>query len=523
MANTSLFQTIAGKLLPRTNARNEAGGAAYSLTAKQALAQYAMTGALNSTFYANAETQLDKTLKFAAEVSAEFVAKTAVYCRERGHMKDMPALLAATLAKRDGALLTRIFDRVVDDGKMLRNFVQIVRSGVTGRKSLGSAPKRLVQNWFATRSDEQVFRASVGQSPSLADVVKMVHPRPKTPERAALYAWLVGREHDAGALPAVVRQFEDFKLKQGPSVPDVPFQMLTALPLGKAEWTEIARVAPWQMTRMNLNTFLRHGVFDDKDVTRMIAARLRDPEKVRRSRCFPYQLLAAYRNAEKGIPTVVTNALQDALEIATENVPRFSGKVWVFPDISGSMHSAITGERKGSTSKVRCIDIAALIAATVLRRADDAEVLPFESKAVPVRLNGRDTIMSNAEKLAALPAGGTNCSAPLAELNRQKAKGDLCIYVSDNESWMGSPNYGRFNGAPATETMRQWSVFKQRNPRARLVCLDIQPYATTQANERDEFLNIGGFGDSVWEIIAAFANGELSPAHWVGEIEKIAL
>ena len=38
--------------------------------------------------------------------------------------------------------------------------------------------------------------------------------------------------------------------------------MLTALGLGRREWTAIARSAPWQMTRMNLNTFARHGVFE---------------------------------------------------------------------------------------------------------------------------------------------------------------------------------------------------------------------------------------------------------------------
>jgi 60 kDa SS-A/Ro ribonucleoprotein len=63
-------------------------------------------------------------------------------------MKEMPALLCAILAARNPTLLACIFGRVIDDGKMLRNFVQIIRSGVTGRKSLGSAPKRLVRSWF---------------------------------------------------------------------------------------------------------------------------------------------------------------------------------------------------------------------------------------------------------------------------------------------------------------------------------------------------------------------------------------
>ncbi|HNU07537.1 MAG TPA: hypothetical protein PKO33_07190, partial [Pyrinomonadaceae bacterium] len=63
--------------------------------------------------------------------------------------------------------------------------------------------------------------------------------------------------------------------------------------------------------------------------------------------------------------------------------------------------------------------------------------------------------------------------------------------------------------------------FKTRNPRAKLVCIDIQPYGTTQASERDDILNIGGFSDQVFEVIGLFARGELSPDHWVGEVRKV--
>jgi 60 kDa SS-A/Ro ribonucleoprotein len=185
------------------------------------------------------------------------------------------------------------------------------------------------------------------------------------------------------------------------------------------------------------------------------------------------------------------------------------------------MHSPITGVRRGATSVVRCIDVAALFAATVLRTNPHAEVLPFESKPIDVRLNPRDSIMTNANVLASLPAGGTNCSAPLAELNRRKAKGDLVIYVSDNESWIDSPWYGRFGGGP-TETMREWSVFKQRNPRAKLVCIDLQPTGTTQAVSRDDVLNVGGFSDAVFDVIVGFMAGS-SGDHWVKTIEAVSL
>ena len=55
------------------------------------------------------------------------------------------------------------------------------------------------------------------------------------------------------------------------------------------------------------------------------------------------------------------------------------------------------------------------------------------------------------------------------------------------------------------------------------MCLDSQPNQTTQAAEREDILNIGGFSDRVFEVISAFAAGQLEPDHWSGRIEQISL
>ncbi|MDQ3635809.1 MAG: hypothetical protein M3405_15050 [Acidobacteriota bacterium] len=86
--------------------------------------------------------------------------------------------------------------------------------------------------------------------------------------------------------------------------------------------------------------------------------------------------------------------------------------------------------------------------------------------------------MTNAEKLAKIGGGGTNYSAPLVKLNRAEAKGELIIYVSDNESWIDS---NRTHWNSGTETMKQWNEFRGRNKSAKLVCIDIQLYDHTQA------------------------------------------
>jgi 60 kDa SS-A/Ro ribonucleoprotein len=112
------------------------------------------------------------------------------------------------------------------------------------------------------------------------------------------------------------------------------------------------------------------------------------------------------------------------------------------------------------------------------RKNPSAEVLPFEI-VVKIDVNPRDSVMTNAEKLAKIGGGGTNCSAPIARLNKRQAPGDLVIFVSDNQSWVDA------GGGRGTATLREWNAFRKRNPTARLVCIDLQPYGTTQAAERD--------------------------------------
>ncbi len=518
MANRELFST---NLTPIARAKNNAGGKAYELGPKLALAQYASTGCLSSTYYAGAEAQLEQVLRLCEKLPAEFIAKTAIYCRSRGFMKDMPALLCAVLASKAPKLLEeRVFHRVIDDAKMLRNFVQMMRSGVTGRRSLGSLPKRLVLRWLEARDDEALFRSSVGQSPSMADVIRMVHPRPKDEGREALYGYLLGRPHKAERLPGLVRQLEEFRYTPRVTrgiVPDVPFQMLTSLDLSPIEWAQVACKASWQTIRMNLNTFARHGVFEQPGVGGLLAKRLRDPNEVARARVFPYQLMMAHRMAGPEIPAYLREALEAAMELALQNVPELPGKVYVCPDVSGSMSSAVTGYRPGATSAVRCVDVAALVAAAVLRKNRGAEVLPFEHRVVPLQLRGGDRVMTNAQKLAGVGGGGTDCSAPLALLNQRSARGDLVIFVSDNESWAD-----RHRGK-ATGMMFEWERFRKRNPGAKLVCIDIQPSRTTQAQEREDILNVGGFSDVVFEVIAAFAQARDGARRWVQLIEDTRL
>jgi 60 kDa SS-A/Ro ribonucleoprotein len=229
--------------------------------------------------------------------------------------------------------------------------------------------------------------------------------------------------------------------------------------------------------------------------------------------------MAAPAAAGTGVPEPVREALHDAMEIALTNVPALAGRVVICPDVSGSMSSPVTGVRKGATSTIRCVDVAGRVTAAFLRRGEQVRVLPFAQDVVELRLERRDTVLTNAQRLAAVAGGGTNCSAPLARLNAERARVDLVVFVSDNQSWLDAAR----GGHAGTAMMQEWAKLRASNPEAKLVCIDLQPYGTTQAQERSDILNVGGFSDRVFEVIAAFAKGDLGAGHWVKEIERIDL
>src|SRR5262249_35843059 len=155
-------------------------------------------------------------------------------------------------------------------------------------------------------------------------------------------------------------------------------------------------------------------------------------------------------------------ALSAAAELACGNVPELPGPVVIGLDTSGSMSSAVTGRRgRGATSKMRCVDGAAVFAAARLRRNPHSRVLPFATPGHPPPVDPQDSILSLAARLAQHGGGGTNCALPLAEANGRLRERRFvgCVLVSDMEAWVG---VGRFG---STAVMTEWEAFVKNQVR----------------------------------------------------------
>jgi len=247
------------------------------------LAQYAATGCLSGTFYATGDEQLARRAENCATACRRSSSPDgAVRSHARLHEGHAGAAPGGAVGQGPG-LLAEVFDRWSIRRRWLRNFVQIMRSGVVGRKSLGTLPKRLIQQWLAARSDEQLFVGSIGNDPSLAEHHQDGPPQAGNSRTAGAPGVPDRPRPRFGPAADLVQQYERIKrqtVRGQQPVPNVPFQMLTSLPLTRRDWEQITRNASWQMTRMNLNTLLRTASSRIAELVGLVANRLRNPRLV---------------------------------------------------------------------------------------------------------------------------------------------------------------------------------------------------------------------------------------------------
>lgn len=510
--------------------KNAAGGIAYAMPPAEALAQLACTSFFGNTFYVSAETQLKDVINLAAKCDDVFVAQVSRYSRKAGYLKDAPAVLLAYLyGKKSPEFTEALFNEVIDNVKMLSNFVMALRSSQFGRRSLGTVGSKLIDRWLASRSLDYLWRQSIAKDPSLGDIIKLAHARPqisatdKTEDkaRAALYRMLIGKElapDQFGLLPELVRATLEFRAAMTAdaaacqlALPVVPFNMLDSLPLRVEHWLQLFENGGYMFTRMNLATALRQQVFKDPEAVKLVAAKLADAEQVIAARQFPYQILQARQAAlrDPEMPTAIRMALHAAMEAATASCPAIPGRIIVAVDCSGSMSSPATGARGDATSTATYADIAALFAACVLRKNPDTRVMTFATEASYVAVDPADTVMTTAEKLAKA-GGGTDTSAPLRKLAYEQTEFDLFILISDNEGWRDSSDGGRPGSVSA------WDKCKAVNPNARQVRINISPNATDQLPKRDDTLRVGGFSDAVFAAIQNWAEKK----DWVASVRE---
>jgi 60 kDa SS-A/Ro ribonucleoprotein len=490
--------------------KNYQGFPSFEAGLEERCLQVMTTGVFADTFYVSSKELVKEALDLfeqMAQKDATLFAKMIVFARTRGLLRTVPVTALVILSKHSPENFRAAYPLVIRTPNDMRDFTLLVRKG-NMRKGLGRALKGATGRWLNGISEYHVIKyGSKGSSEiTLRDILRIVRPKPANAKQQLLFNYVVHGltpENSARIQKELPQIWAMECLKRAESVESqlhfiaegrLPYETVVGcVKPSAALWTALMRQMPFMALVRHLNTLQEAGVFGLRENTNYAVERLTKAEAVRKSMILPFQLFTAHKSVNANMPRAITEALETALELSFANMPVMEGVTCIAPDVSGSM-SCASVDKRGTT---RPIDIAAIFAAAALRQSADGIVLPFEGKVVDVRLSSRDTLMTTAQRLAAVGGGSTAVCAPVERLIERRTHVDTFIAFTDNIEWVG---HGFL------DAWRRYT--KQVNKDAKAFLVTLMPYAHRMTPQHEPgVFHVYGWSPSVMNYIIETAVG----------------
>ena len=175
----SKFNTTMPKA--KTLTENLAGGQAYSESNELALVSLLLTSFVNDQFYRNAQTSLDELRKLSEKVKdKEFVAKAAIFARDRFGMRSITHALAGELTSQlSGAEWGKNFyDKVVvrvDDMTEIMSYYLAYKTSKDSPKFPNALKKGFAKAFDKFDGYQLAKYKGDNKEVNLVDLVNIVH------------------------------------------------------------------------------------------------------------------------------------------------------------------------------------------------------------------------------------------------------------------------------------------------------------------------------------------------------------
>ena len=516
---------------------NREGARSFPRDLREQVVDILTTGTLGSTFYASKEQIASEALEVlirARNENPEFLARALVYARNEGFMKTLPVLglVALSGSRTSRAAFEAVFDRVILIPDDLRLFVALCRKGsIPGRKGLGGIAALAVKRWLGKMSEYHSVKygSAVSAEVTLADIVRLSHPRPADAAASERFAWLASGESGLSSNASLNPQIRMLEiLKSMPTLEaqlavvknsNLPYEVVvpSMKETNTEVWTALFDRAPYLNLLRNLVTFTRHGVFADQRKVGNAVARLTNRSAIERSKVLPFRFFDAWKKYTDtdGHDNRIADALRKALELSFVNLPSFGDRsVAIGSDVSGSMGTLVSD--KGTA---RYIDIAGIFTGALLKRIENRAIcLPFDGAVrSDLRLSGRDDILVTTDKMAKAFGGSTAVGAPIEYLLNRKIGVDVFVGITDNVDWAHGDGYHC-----SASFLTLWRRYrKEVAPRCRAYLVTIAPYREAVAPSGEPGVCfIYGWSNRVLSYIALNAE---SGANQISAIEQMEL
>jgi hypothetical protein len=365
-----------------------------------------------------AEQRMTELVRQVAASDPAWLAKFVPWLRDSAGMRSASVVAAAETAKgllaagQPGGrtVVATALQRADEPGELLAYWTSRYGRAIPKpvKRGTADAAQRLFTEYTLLKYDTASHGFRFG------DVIELVHPDAAGLWQGELYGYALDRRHgrdkpvpqllgmvaanqrlraeagedvsvllDGERLRAAGMTWEDVLSLAGPRVDK------------KRLWTALVPLLGYFALVRNLRSIDQAGVSDE--VAAQAAARIANPEQVRRSRLFPFRFLAAYRAA----PSLRWgHALELALTASLANVPALSGRTLILVDRSGSMFGGVS-EKSG----LNRADTAALFGTALAVRAEYADLVEFGTTSAPVQLQRGEPVLKAVGRFGNL--GGT--------------------------------------------------------------------------------------------------------------------
>ena len=491
---------------------NYGGAKAWTLTPELELYTAVVTASLTNKFYEKEGKRLERIKKLIGKCDPIFVAKLAIYTREKMYLRSIPIVLVAELAKihSGDSLVKSTVARVVkraDEITELLAYYQFANDRKYTKK-LNKLSKQIQKGLgaaFNSFDEYQFAKYNRAGEVTLKDALFLVHPKAKDNVQQAIFDKIV---KDTLTTP-YTWEVELSKLGQEKyASAAAKARAITA------KWEEL--IDSGRLGYMALMRNLRNILQADVSAAHIkkVAQTLGDAEKVSRAKQLPFRFLAAYRELEiLQLPYVsyLLTALEKAVKASAKNIKGFglNTKIVLAADVSGSMYKTISPK-----SKIRCYDIGLVLSMLLRSRSKNVFTGIFGDTWKMVNLP-KDNILANTQALNKIEGSvgySTNGYKVIEDLITRKSTVDKVMIFTDVQLW------NSYGGNSSME--KSWLRYKKIAPNAKLYLFDLAGYGNTPLEvKKNEVYLIAGWSTKIFEVLEAMEKG----GNAISAINKITL
>jgi hypothetical protein len=472
-------KTISDVLLAHPDAvQNHEFGLAFEMDAKTELMTRVLTALVSEDKFYTSGKDADSELNYATnkvlECDPEFILKLAAYARNVMNLRSVPVFLLNKFAN-SGCQIVGSRKYVPMCIQRVDEITELLAANLQTRKKPAQFIKNGLVPCFNQFDAYQYGKYNREGTVTLKDAIFLCHPHADTSERQLIFDQIIN-----GVL-------------QPPETWEV---VISTNGASKETWESIIPKMGYMALLRNLNNFLKHDV-DLEPVIKLLT----DEKAVRKSKQFPFRFFSAYRAIQQeGYSgkkvTALMNALNTAIELSIQNVPKIPGKSLVLIDVSGSMSS----NRISAKSTITPADISCMFGAIASKVCEEADIYPFAEKTTQIHFSDTSGILDRMEKLKTVNVGGaTYAFLPMEHARQNKTKYDRIFLFSDMQCYTAS------NWLTGSSFAEAFIRYQREVSQAALYSVDLTGYGSAQVPEdTNKVCLLAGWSERIFDFVQAF-------------------